>query len=531
MTAGWIVGAVLAALTAAALIVRTRWLQSRTLEKCIGLSVVLHALVGIVCGLVGFAPVSRGRLADGRMTMVVELETEDPSADATGEETPADPAADAATGRAAVAAGVPAADPAPGEPEPIAARADRQPPDDLVPLLATEDAAAAPSSRGDPPESTASTPDTPARAEAASAVVPPLYADRGNGRRSAAAAARGGSEATERAVEAALGWLAASQSGDGRWEAARHGAGRARGSQHDGSVGARSDTGVTGLALLAFLGAGTTHRHGPHADRVARGIDFLLGSQRDDGSLAGNAEFFAALYCHGLATLALAECHALTGDQRLMPPLERAVRATLAAQHPHTGGWRYAPGDRGDTSQLGWQVMVLASARQAGIGGLGAAEAGARNFLVGVSSGRAGGLAAYRTGERPSVAMTAEALVCRLFLGLPVEHPAVHEALEMIGRHLPDRRQPNAYTWYYATLASFHCGGDQWDRWNRGLQAAALPLQRQDGGDLAGSWDPDPFWGGHGGRVYSTALMALSLEVYYRQAPIFRGETRLATVP
>jgi len=39
-----------------------------------------------------------------------------------------------------------------------------------------------------------------------------------------------------------------------------------------------------------------------------------------------------------------------------------------------------------------------------------------------VSSGRAGGLAAYRPGERPTAAMTAEALFCRMLLGLPADH-------------------------------------------------------------------------------------------------------------
>jgi hypothetical protein len=36
---------------------------------------------------------------------------------------------------------------------------------------------------------------------------------------------------------------------------------------------------------------------------------------------------------------------------------------------------------------------------------------------------------------------------------------------------------------------------------------------------MHGSWDPDPLWGGYGGRVYSTAVGALCLEVYYRYLP------------
>jgi hypothetical protein len=39
--------------------------------------------------------------------------------------------------------------------------------------------------------------------------------------------------------------------------------------------------------------------------------------------------------------------------------------------------------------------------------------------------------------------------------------------------------------------------------------------QRTDG-DERGSWDPVDSWGAEGGRVYATALLTLSLEVYYR---------------
>jgi hypothetical protein len=253
--------------------------------------------------------------------------------------------------------------------------------------------------------------------------------------------------------------------------------------------------------------------------------------QRADGSLAGDAEFFAALYCHGMAAIAVAECCAMTGDASLRPPLEKAVRYTLSMQSPATGGWRYAAGDKGDTSQLGWQVMLLASARQAGVGGLEAAETRAAAFLQSVSSGRAGGLAAYRMGERPSVAMTAEALASRLFLGMPADHPCVAEAVDLLAKTPPHSSSPNAYAWYYATLASFHAGGPQWEAWNRQLQAAILPLQRRESSGLDGSWDPDPVWGGHGGRVYSTAMAAMTLEIYYRHLPMHRRTPPVATVP
>ncbi|RLS80145.1 MAG: squalene--hopene cyclase [Planctomycetota bacterium] len=533
MHTAWIAWGVLAAALAVALaaLVRTRWLQSHTLTKCVLLSVLLHAVLAAVCAFVGgWAPASWGTGGGERMTMLVvasdepsdDLSLGDAAAPVPDEElphepdaTPQEPTAPAAT--LAADAEAPAA------------------PQDLVPLLDAPAEAAT-----EPPASTTATAtaDSTAAADATRSstparAVPDTYADRVGDRRAAAAAARGGSRATEEAVQAALAWLAAAQSADGRWNAARHGGGveRAVQGQHRNGAGARSDHGVTGLALLAFLGAGNTHLEGPYAETVSRGLRFLVDRQRGDGSLQGDAEFFAALYCHGMATIALGECVAMTGDAAWKPALERAVRHTLAMQHPHTGGWRYAAGDRGDTSQLGWQVMVLLTARNAGLQGFEGAENGARRYLQGVSSGAAGGLAAYRPGERASVAMTAEALTCRLFLGLPADHPTVTEALDLIDRSPPVSSAPNAYTWYYATLASFHAGGPQWDRWNARLQAALLPLQHRGGGALDGSWDPDPVWGGHGGRVYATALSAMTLEVYYRHLPMHRRAERVAAAP
>ena len=52
-------------------------------------------------------------------------------------------------------------------------------------------------------------------------------------------------------------------------------------------------------------------------------------------------------------------------------------------------------------------------------------------------------------------------------------------------------------------------------RWNRIIRDAIVGLQCKDGFSR-GSWAPESRWGSQGGRVYSTALAALCLEVYYR---------------
>ena len=128
--------------------------------------------------------------------------------------------------------------------------------------------------------------------------------------------------------------------------------------------------------------------------------------------------------------------------------------------------------------------------------------------------------------------MTAEALFCRLLLGMPAGHPAAAEALAMLAAARPRRpRIPTPTPGITPRWRRFTPAVPQWERWNARLQSALLPLQRRDGGPLAGSWDPDPVWGGHGGRVYSTALSAMTLEVYYRHLPMHQREPRMAAAP
>jgi hypothetical protein len=341
---------------------------------------------------------------------------------------------------------------------------------------------------------------------------------------------RGGSPEGESAVQSALRWLAANQSADGRWDAAGFGAHQDLAAppnvrQGAGGAGSKADSAMTGLALLAFLGSGNTHLHGDYAKNVQHGLEYLLSIQGRDGNLASGAETYAFMYAHGMATLAMSESYAMTGDKRLEAAVQSAINYTLSAQIKSTGGWRYraveSPGERGDTSQLGWQLMSLKSAELAGINVPPSTADGAVRFLKSVASGQYGGKASYRPGERATATMTAEALVCRQFLGMARDNPATSEAGDYLLAQLPSADKINLYYWYYGTLGMYQLQDDHWQRWNEALQNTLIGRQRTDG-DMAGSWDPECVWGGYGGRVYSTALSALCLEIYYRYLPIYR---------
>lgn len=117
--------------------------------------------------------------------------------------------------------------------------------------------------------------------------------------------------------------------------------------------------------------------------------------------------------------------------------------------------------------------------------------------------------------------MTAEALFCKQMLGLRRENPQSQEAIEYLQARMPERRNEDIYYWYYGTLALYQYGGQPWREWNSSLRDTLVADQRTTG-HAAGSWDPHAPWGAYGGRVFSTALSTLCLEVYYRFLPLYQ---------
>ena len=352
-----------------------------------------------------------------------------------------------------------------------------------------------------------------------------IFAGRDPRVRSAIVEKEGGTTFTEAAVARGLRWLARHQNADGSWSLNRfHRSGDCDG-QCGGRGGLQSDTGATSLALLPFLGAGQTHVSGKYRMTVARGLNWLVEHQQDDGDLRGRGG--GRMYAHGQSTIVLCEALAMTGDATLADPALRAVQFILDAQH-EAGGWRYTPGQAGDTSVLGWQVMALRSATTAGIRVPREVFDGAHHYLDSVQRDDLGALYAYQGNERPTPAMSAEGLLCRQYLGWGPTRPAMGFAAELFVEQVPpDARDPNIYYWYYASQALHHIGGPSWRRWNEKMRRVLVDLQETVGHE-AGSWTPA---GGtqrtndaqQGGRIYMTSLAICTLEVYYRHLPLFRG--------
>ncbi len=327
--------------------------------------------------------------------------------------------------------------------------------------------------------------------------------------------AMGGSAETEEAVALALDWLARHQGPDGRWDG-EHFDDRCR--QCTGTQRVKCDVALTGLSVLCFVAADHTHvKAGPYRRTVDRALQWLLKHQARDGGLMDGE----SLYSHGIAAIALAEAYGMTHDPALKDAVESAMRFIYAARNKEVGGWRYRPGQAGDTSVMGWQIMALTSAKRAGLDVPEDAFKIADRWLDLVHRPSRPGTYAYQPRREVTPAMTAEGMFIRQLLGAAREEPRMRGSAAYILEHTPIwGLDANTYYWYYATLALFQHQGSEWRQWNEGIKLLLIDRQRQDG-RAAGSWDPDGRWAGVAGRVYQTAIATLTLEVYYRYLPLY----------
>jgi len=340
---------------------------------------------------------------------------------------------------------------------------------------------------------------------------------RQEGMKRALLAAYGGTETTEEAVMRGLRWLERNQRPDGSWSL--------KGPYADGASGRGGENRVaaTAMALLAFQGAGYTHRGGrtsPFKDVVARGWDWLLRQQDGDGCFFHEGGYTQRFYTQGQCTIALCELYAMTRDEQLRGPAERAVAYCVKNQF-EAGGWRYTPKEDSDLSVTGWVVMGLQSAKMAGVDVPYETWQGVERFLDLVSK-RNGRRYAYLPGYSATPAMTAEGLLCRQYLGWWRDNEKLQSGVQYLLDNPMEWDDRNVYYWYYATQVCHHMEGDIWRKWNE-VMRQMLPAHQERHGRDHGSWSPrgDRF-GGAGGRLYVTCLSIYMLEVYYRHLPIYQ---------
>ncbi len=309
---------------------------------------------------------------------------------------------------------------------------------------------------------------------------------------------------------------------------------------------------TTGLAVLAFQAGGNYffNEH-KYSENVRLGLDWLVENQdkngaivtpMSDGSTVYHEKF---MYEHGIATFALAEACALAKSMEMdVPPkywnaMKKAVDFTLRIQH-QDGGWRYHTDqdEVSDTSVTGWQVLALKSAKEAGYKIPPAKIYKIRNFYAAHTRGDETRYTIVSAGT--SEALTGIGLLVRQFLLDEPNSDYVIQGAKRLAKAAmrewetpkEDDRIPDFYTWYKCSLAMQQYGGAEWDLWNEIVRGELVRLQRRDGCQR-GSWDPENdacYEMGGGGRIYVTAMGALTLQVYYRYTTQSERHTELRTL-
>ena len=260
---------------------------------------------------------------------------------------------------------------------------------------------------------------------------------------------------------------------------------------------------------------------------VRSSLKWLIARQDREGCLGERGMKYG--YNHAIATLALAEAYGMTRPELLKTPAQKAVNFLVAAQNPGKG-WRYSAkcGDN-DSSVTAWAVTALELAQISGLKVPKTAAEGALAWFdeateqngyyqVGYNARSTGKV--YVPGQNEQfdhhATMSAAGIVSRIFIQRRTTAPEMG-ASYVLAADLPlwKANSIDFYYWHYGTLAIFQLDGPDgpmWKRWDKAMVQALVPNQKTEG-CAAGSWDPSvDRWGFEGGRVYATAMNALTLE-------------------
>ena len=353
----------------------------------------------------------------------------------------------------------------------------------------------------------------------------------------------GGTPESEAAVARALNWLERHQKGDGSWSF-NHRTPACDGACSQPGAFGNSNMGATALALLTYMGSGSSYTDGDFQKTIENGIVYLLKNAKEvkngqNLDLRGSAQGNSGMYIQGLATICLTEAIAMNElaikeagpgaakigvkpaatvheeTRQLRLAAQKAIHFIVDAQHPR-GGWRYVPGEEGDTSVVGWQLMALISGRSAKLQVPRTVFSKAGRFLDQVSLEDGGWYGYMGPGKKEST--TAIGLLCRMYLGWDRLRPGLRNGVKNLDKAGPAKG--DMYYNYYATQVMHHWGGDEWKRWNEKMREQLVTTQKKTG-HAAGSWDIADAHGSQGGRLYMTCLAAMTLEVYYRHLPLY----------
>ncbi|MFN0195905.1 MAG: prenyltransferase/squalene oxidase repeat-containing protein [Planctomycetaceae bacterium] len=277
------------------------------------------------------------------------------------------------------------------------------------------------------------------------------------------------------------------------------------------------------LAILALLGRGHVPGRGPYRDVLAKGQEYLLRTQNEQGvfiskRMAGSGP----MYEHGLCTLACSELYGMDPSPELEAKLRKAVDVIVASQSP-AGGWRYhpTPNDQ-DLSVTVMQVVALRAANNAEIPVPQATIDKAIQYVRSCAHPN-GGFGYQAPAQTPQT--SAAGVVSLQLLGQYTD-PSVANGLTYLESIPVEWSASGAqyfyYFHYYAIQAQYQAGGKWWNNWHPKIRELLLSHQLPDGSwDVpAGTAEQANVVGDN--RIYWTSMASLILEIYMHYLPAYQ---------
>lgn len=304
-------------------------------------------------------------------------------------------------------------------------------------------------------------------------------------------------------IDKALKYLVLTQDADGGW------------SDKDFP----SNTGVTGLACLAFMSDGSRPRIGPHGKQLARGCEFLLKNVQTSGVIVGKgANPFGPMYEHMMASLALLLCFGeMPWEPQARSVLEKAIEVLHKSQKLD-GGWRYSYSSEGqsDISVTANALWVLRTAKKSGF------TVAQKTIDKGVafveSCALPDGTFRYRYwGLHANPSMGGTGIIALANNG-NLDHVLIPPAQARISydyrRYTVSdilQREYFIYGCFYASLAMYASGDSYFIPWYKKMVEILRASRRKDG-EFADHRD---------NVVYVTAMAAIALQSPYGYLPIY----------
>ena len=334
---------------------------------------------------------------------------------------------------------------------------------------------------------------------------------------------------SRKALDRGLQWLQRNQGPEGNWTT--------------------NNLGLVSMGLLAFLADGHAPGRGKYGAAEKKAFDYILRNARPSG-LLNVAIKHNDMYNHGLSTFVLGQAYGMTGDPRVGPVLDRALKVIDRCQC-QDGGWDYEARSLDSGHDLSLAVMQAKALRSAVDSGFEVRPAVIERAIRDVrehylpkgcpreaseeeQKKYPGQFTYSKGGGQESLAMAAAGVVCLQEFAqyddwrIPKNIEVIEEAVRHMSQHENKNDPPfgkrfPAYTTYYVAQALYQVSGESWKRCYPPIRDRLISSQLHDASNSEndGGWKADEP-GGKPGMLYQTAVSCFVLAIPNRYLPILQ---------